>query len=152
LLAQHELDDQELIGVVVSENLYRGEIGYCLVVTRHAITGAKKPESLGEFEAYLGPGSNITDAARAEAKKIAERLIGIREFSVPAGSIGQILFKKPGMFFGGYVIIKTGLSSFRIDTRLLSVGGLDLVEASDTLEDSLWMVVGERLCNMGKNI
>jgi len=151
LVGQHELDDQELIGVIVSENLYRADMGYCLVLTRHSIIGANKPESLGAFEAYLGPGGKATDATRAEAKKIAEELTRIREFSIPVGSIGQILFKRPGLFFGGYMIIKTGLKSFRIDMRLLSIGGSRLLETSNTLADSLWMAIGERLCDMGKN-
>lgn len=152
MLAQHETNDQGLIGVVVSDDLYREDMGYCLVIAWHTIIGAKKPESLGEFGAYLGPGSKVTEEKREEAKKIAERLTGARDFSVPVGSVGQVLFKKPGMFFGGYVIIKTGMTSFRIDMRLLSVGGEHLLETSDALENSLWMAVGERLCRMEKSL
>jgi hypothetical protein len=144
LLAQ-QVADQGLVGVVVSEDLYREDMGYALVMTRHAIIGARKPQSMGDFQAYLGPGSEVTDDARAEARKISEKLMAARDFSVPAGSIGQVLIKRPGMFLGGYVIIKTGLSSYRTDMRLLSVGGEELLQISKTLEDSLRMVVGERL-------
>jgi hypothetical protein len=151
--AQHDLDNRGLIGVVVSGNLYRGDdMGYCLMVTRDTIIGAKKPPSLSDFEAYLGPGSKIADAARVEANKIAEHLVGVREFSVSAGSIDQILLKRPGLFFGGYVIIRTRRGSFRTDMRLLSIGGLDLLEASNILADSLGMVVGERFRIMGNGL
>ena len=149
MLTQHELDGQ-LLGVFVSDNLYRGDMGYGLVITKHAITGAKKPDALGEFAGYLGPGSEMTDAARAEAEQIARKLSGAAEFKIPIGSIGQVLFKEPGMFLGGYAIIKTGLSSFRVDMRLLSIGGSNLLDTSKRLEESLWMAVGERLLKVGR--
>jgi len=127
-------------------------MGYCLLITRHSVIGAKKPESFGDFDAYLGPGSHASEEARAEAKRIAERLSGTKDISIPTGAIGQILLKKPGMFFGGYVIIKTGSSSYRIDMRLLSVGGERVPEMLDTLENSLWEAVGERLCRLEKGL
>jgi hypothetical protein len=151
LAALRELDDEQLVGVIVSENLFRGgDMGYCLVVTRDAIMGARKPESLADFEAYLGPGGNATDAARAEARKIAEALAGAREFLISGASVGQVLFKRPSMFFGGYVIIKTALSSIRIDTAIVSTNSPFLLETSKKLEASLEAVVGERLHDMGK--
>lgn len=151
MAALRELDDERLVGVIVSENLFRrGDMGYCLVVTRDAIMGAKKPESLADFEAYLGPGGNVTDAERAEARKIARELSGTREFLVSGASVGQVLFKRPGMFFGGYVIIKTALDSIRIDTTVVSTNSPFLLETSKKLEASLETVVGERFHDMGK--
>lgn len=113
--------------------------------------GARKPGSIEDFAAYLGPGSNVADATRAQAEQIAERLVGTRDFLISAGSIGQVIFRKPGMFFGGYLIIKTGLSSLKISMRLLSIGGSDLLEISNMLEQSIWMVVGERFYKLGKD-
>ena len=122
-------------------------MGYCLLVRRDAIIGAHKPPSLAEFEAYLGPGSEANEAERAEANRVAEKVASVRDFTVSVGSVGQILFKKPGLFFGGFVIIKTGQDYFRIDMRLLSIGGERLLAASETLTDSFRMVVGDRLCH-----
>ena len=124
-------------------------MGYGLVVTRDTIIGAKKLDSWGDFEAYLGPGADTTEATVAVAKRVAEELTRAKEFSISIGSIGQVLFKKPGLFFGGYVILKTPLSSVRIDTTVLSTNSPRLLETSNKLHDSLAMVVGDRLYDVG---
>jgi len=143
---RENLESKTPIGIVSSDSLYRTEdMGYSLLVTRDAIIGAKKPRSSGEFEAYLGPGSKVTDAARAVADEMAEKLTGTREFSVSIGSIEQILLKRPGYFFGGYMIIKTGARWFRIDIRLLSVGSSQLLDAYNILADSFRIAVGPRV-------
>ncbi|MDA4136295.1 MAG: hypothetical protein OK449_04760 [Thaumarchaeota archaeon] len=150
MVATQELDVGRLIGLVVSENLHRGgDLGYGLVITRDTIVGAKKLDSWGDFEAYLGPGAETTETTVTAAKRVAEELIGASEFSIPVGSIGQVLFRKPGMFFGGYVIFKTSLSSIRIDMTVLSTNSPRLLETSKKLKDSLAMAVGDRLYQVG---
>jgi len=119
-------------------------MGYCLVITREGIVGAKKPDSMGDYETYLGPGANPTEAIVAEAKRIAAEIERNKEFSVHVGSIGQVLFKKPARFFGGYVIIKTALDSIRIDMTVISTNSPRLLETSKRLEDSLAIAVGDR--------
>ena len=146
------LDATKLVGVVVSKNLYRGgDMGYCLVITRDEVMGAKKPESMPDFEAYLGRSGNASDAGRAEAKKVADAVAGTKEFLVSQGSIGQVLFKKPGMFSGGCAIIKTSLSSIRINMTVISTDSPFLLETSNKLESSLKELVGERLREMGQS-
>jgi len=123
-------------------------MGYCLVVTDEGILGAKKRESMGDFEAYLGPGGDATDESRAEARRIAGEVAKHKEFLVPRGSIGQVLFKKPGMFSGGYAIIKTGSDSIRIDMTVVSTNSPFIAETSEKLENALETLAGERFQNV----
>lgn len=140
----HNGSNPPLIGVIISGGLYRGdEMGYCLLITSDAIIGAKNPQHLADFEAYVGPGSNATDSTKTQATEIADKLAQTKEFSISAGSLDQIFLKEPGMFFGGYVILKMGLSSVKIGMRLLSVGGSQELHAYTILVDSLRALAGE---------
>jgi hypothetical protein len=139
-----------LVGVVASKDLSRGgDIGYCLVVMRHAILGAKMTEDDADFCAYFGESSPKQDPTRVQAAKIAQELADKREFLVPIGSVGQILYKKPGEFFGGYAIIKTPLRALRVDITVVSTASPYAGETAQKLRDALFMVVGERLTDAG---
>lgn len=138
--------DLNLIGIVISRYLYHNDqMGYSLLITEDTIIGAKKMESLGDLVAYLGPNSTANDPTRTMTKKIARELEVSRDLIIPADSVSQILLKKPGLFFGGFIIIKTTRGTFRVGMRLLSVGGSELVDASNVLADSLRALVGGRL-------
>lgn len=137
----------ELVGVVSRESLYRGDRrGYALAITKRAIIGAKKPDSSPDFEAYLGPGSSPTDSLRRDAETLAASLIKSKDFRVPVGAVGQVLFRAPSLFEGGYFIIKTPFDVFRVDTSVLYVDA-DLVRTSKILAESFAAVLGWRLCD-----
>jgi hypothetical protein len=140
----------KLLGIVISHDLYRGgDMGYCLVVTREEVVGARKPADMEHFEAYLGPGSEAGSSVQIEAQTLAARVAANKEFLVSTGSIGQVLIKRPSMLSGGYVIIKTGVDSIRVDTTVVSTNSPMLLETSRKLEESLAMAVGERLRDSG---
>lgn len=137
----------ELVGVVSRESLYRGDRrGYGIVITKRAIIGAKKPDASPDFGAYLGPGSSPTDSLRRDAEALAASMIESKDFKVPVGAVGQLLFRAPGLFEGGYSIIKTPFDVFRVDTSVLYVDP-GLVQASKTLAESFASVLGWRLCD-----
>lgn len=134
-----------LVGVVVSDTLHRGDDdGYGLVVTKQRVFGAKKPDSLPNFGAYLGSGASPTESARKDAELIAEKVVAARDLEIPVSSIGQVLFRKPGLFFGGYAIIKTPDRAVRLDTSVLFVDP-GLAETSKVIEASFSSVLGWRL-------
>jgi hypothetical protein len=131
--------------VVVSDTLHRGdESGYGLVVTRHRIFGAKKTDSLPNFGAYLGTGTSLTESARREAETMAEKIVAAKDLEISVSSIGQVLFRRPSLFFGGYAIIKTADRAVRLDTSVLYVDP-ELTETSRVMEASLSSVLGWRL-------
>ena len=131
--------------MVVSDTLHRGDgSGYGLVVTRHRIFGAKKPDSLPNFGAYLGSGTSLSESARREAETMAGKVIAAKDLDIPVPSIGQVLFRRPSLFFGGYAIIKTPDRAVRLDTSVLYVDP-ELTETSRVMEASLSSVLGWRL-------
>jgi hypothetical protein len=148
-LAAHvqQTSDEQLMGVVSSDNLYRGDdMGYGLVITRDKIVGARKSELMENFEAYVGPGATATEALRNDARRLAETLVAARDLELNTGSIGQVLFKTPGVFSGGYVIMKTATRSVRVNMSVL-YSNPRLLEISKVLADSLFATVGWRLCD-----
>lgn len=134
-----------LVGVVVSGALHHGDAsGYGLVITRDRIFGAKQADSPPNFGAYLGSGSSLAESMRKDAERLAGRIIVGRDLEIPVSSIGQVLFRRPGLFFGGYAIIKTSDRAVRLDTSVLFVDpGLD--DISKAMEASLSSVLGWRL-------
>ena len=139
-----EVTTSQLLGVAISDGLYREERGYGLVVTREKVIGARKPESMKNFHIFLertAPEHQLADAVRA-----ADALMASKEFELRVGSIGQVLFKKPSLLSGGYFIIKTGTNTIRIDISVLYVDP-NLSDVFDTLVDSFYEAVGWRLCD-----
>jgi hypothetical protein len=101
-----------------------------------------------DFQAYLGRAGDARSSIRVQADTIASQVRSVREFSLAEGSIGQVLFKRPGMFFGGYVIIKTALNAFRIDMTVLSTNSPLILETAAVIADSLKVSVGERFLEL----
>ena len=138
-------EDEGLVGVVVSDTLSRGdERGYGLVITRGKICGAKKPDALPDFGVYLGSGSSPPDSVKKDAHSVAGRIVAAKDLEIPVSSIGQALFRKPSLFFGGYAIIKTSDRAIRLDMSVLYVNP-GIAEISRVMEDSLSAVLGWRL-------
>lgn len=145
LVSQQEASlPSNLIGVASNTGMYRGDKkGYGLVVTRHAIIGAVKPESSPNFEAYLGPDSTIDNSVRREAEMIAASMSATKDFEISVGAVGQVLFRAPGLFEGGHFIIKSPFDVFKVETSVLYVDP-ELVRASKALADSFSAVLGWR--------
>ncbi len=138
-------DVGELVGVVSSDALHRGDPGgYGLVISKQRIFGARKGASLPNFAEYLGSERSPTEQVRKDAQQMAERILAARDLEIPVSSIGQVLFRKPGLFFGGYAIIKTPDRAVRLDTSVLFVDP-ELAETSKVIEASLSAVLGWRL-------
>lgn len=131
--------------MVVSDALHRGDGGgYGLAVTRHTIFGAKKDDSMPNFGAYIGLGSSPADSVTKDAATVAEQIMAAKDLEIPVSSIGQVLFRKPSLFFGGYAIIKTPDRAVRLDTSVLYVNP-GITDTSKIMEASLSVVLGWRL-------
>jgi hypothetical protein len=136
----------ELIGVVSSWDLCRvGETGYALLVTRGRVIGARRPESDAEFMAYLGPGSTATESDRERAVATASRLLQTRQFVLPKDAIAQILFRRPGLFSGGYAVFKTMLQAYKVEIPVVSGWNGGPILVSRILAESLRTFSPERL-------
>jgi hypothetical protein len=139
--------DEPLVGVVCSDGLRRGDDpGYGLLVAHHRILGCKKPESMESFESYLAPGT--AESGVRAARAFADRLLVRKDFQVRIGDVGQILFKRPSLFSGGYVIVKTADRSIRIDA-VVTYANPRITETCDVLSKALYAAVGWRL-SIGK--
>lgn len=136
----------ELIGVISSWDLSRvGETGYSLVITKSRVIGARRPEQDNEFMAYLGPGSTATEDDRARAAATASRLLETKQFALPKETIAQILYRRPGLFSGGYAVFKTNLQAFKVEIPVVSGWNEGPLLASRVLIESLKAFSPERL-------
>lgn len=131
--------------MVVSDNIFQDEDrGYGLVITRERIIGSRKPDSMGRFQAFLDKGASEAD--RSTATRVAQDLLASRRFEVRVGSVGQALYSKPTLLSGGYLVIKTGLRSIRVDIDVLYVEpGLE--ETARVMVEALNAALGWRLCD-----
>jgi hypothetical protein len=98
---------EELIGVIWSDYLMLGPHHYSLIITPSRIIGCRKKPLWQGFTVYLGPGSKATTADREKAQKVVAKLMAAKDFEFPKDSIVKIVYKKPGLFSGGYVNIHT---------------------------------------------
>jgi hypothetical protein len=136
----------ELIGVISSWDLSRvGETGYALVVTRDRVIGARRAEADAELMAYLGPGSTATMSDREMAVATAASLLETRQFILPKDEIAQILFRRPGLFSGGYAVFKTRLQAYKVEIAVVSGWNEGPLLASRTLMESLRTFSPDRL-------
>ncbi|MDA4112534.1 MAG: hypothetical protein OK474_00610 [Thaumarchaeota archaeon] len=136
----------ELIGVISSWDLSRtGETGYALVVTRGRVIGARRAEADVEFIVYLGPGSTATASDRERAVAAAARLLETRQFVLAKDDIAQILFRRPGLFSGGYAVFKTRLQAYKVEIAVVSGWNGGPLLASRTLMESLRTFSPDRL-------
>ncbi len=139
--------DEPILGVVCSDGLRRGDdSGYGVVVTRHRIMGSKKPDSMESFEAYVASGA--AESTVRAARIFANGLLATKDFEVSIGSVGQVLFKNPGLFSGGYAVIKTSNRTIRVETRVSYVDPR-IAETMSVLCKTLYAAVGWRLSTGG---
>lgn len=118
-------------------------MGYGLVVSRETITGARKPDEMEEFEAYLPKG--VSQEVLESAARVAEELAAHREFEVSTGEIGQVLIRAPTLLSGGFFIVKAPMQSFRVDTAVLSTQSPLIFETFEKTARMMFEAVGERL-------
>jgi hypothetical protein len=136
-----------LIGVICSDAFSRGDVkGYGLVITRDSITGVKKQESTENVEFHVARETAGEQTLRKDVARAAEGLLAKKEFEIQIASIGQVLFKRPELLSGGYVIIKTANRSIRVDISVLYANP-NLDETTNVLAGTLSEAVGWRLCD-----
>ncbi len=108
--------------------------------------GSKKPDSMESFEAYVASGA--AESTVRAVRVFANGLLSTKGFEVGIGAVGQVLFKNPGLFSGGYAVIKTSNRAIRVDARV-SYGDPRIAETMSVLYKSLYAAVGWRLSTGG---
>jgi hypothetical protein len=106
---------EDIIGIIWCEPLRLGrDFGYALLITSKSITGAKLDTFTHTLIRYVGPGSNITQEDRNQAEGAAWEITNKKDFEISKDEITEIVYKKPGVFSGGYVILNTAKESVRL--------------------------------------
>jgi hypothetical protein len=115
------LPNEELLGLIWSIYVrYQNSGGYALAITSDRIIGAQKSAFLHGFEAYLGPGSEVTEADRQKAQQIFPEIVAKKDLEILKDSVIKMSWKKAGFFHGARFLFVTRQGDFQIVTAPLA--------------------------------